>query len=537
MCSSDLVELDTVAGRDVTAFVMDGGWPLGSVRVASISDAAAGPVADPVVDWRDGIAAVTFRATASRTRLELAFTEAQPREAVSCPAGSAPPGSLVDKAAYLDQRVSSKLLDDGLIRTVREDGDGNVVSREHQPSTGLWTAIYLASQSFRWAVTHDTQALENARKAVEGLHHLAAVTGIPGLYGRAYQRPGFAYTNDAAGHAHWVASTAPGYEGWWWNDDVSKDTMDGIVFGYAVALDLLEDPGIRAAIRADLLAFARHLVTNGLQIIDHTGQVTEHGRMMYGVIDDFPGFNAMLTMSWLRTAVDAFEEMPAADRVAWDGPDLRHFLDDCLLRLGDRRDCPDLDGVDLGSYLDVAESLMVLYVAGCMTSYDQIDMIFQAVYPLLRRERRPAVRDRLLALLDRGIWEPAEEGIAPPVHRSTHSLYIFLHGAMRWPGVAPTFRPAWEDATCTLDGLPRDRRDLGATAPGIEAACTNRMGRGNAAQVIPLALRDYDNYLWRLDPYEIPQAREAVPDRVYSPEDFLLAYWLGRYAGFVSAGQ
>jgi hypothetical protein len=106
-----------------------------------------------------------------------------------------------------------------------------------------------------------------------------------------------------------------------------------------------------------------------------------------------------------------------------------------------------------------------------------------------------------------------------------------------WPDVPPTFRPAWEDAVCTLDALPLDRRDAGARTLDVPVACTNRMGRGNAAQVIPVADRDYDNYLWRLDPYEIPSARAAVPDRVHSPEDYLLAYWLGRYSGFLDAAQ
>ena len=71
----------------------------------------------------------------------------------------------------------------------------------------------------------------------------------------------------------------------------------------------------------------------------------------------------------------------------------------------------------------------------------------------------------------------------------------------------------------------------------VEAVCTNRMGRGNAAAVIPLEDRDYDNYIWRLDPYEITTFRTPVPGQVHSPEDFLLAYWVGRHAGFLTSEQ
>ena len=83
-----------------------------------------------------------------------------PLEVPACEEWAGAPGSLAAKAAFLDARVREKLLDDGLIRTVREDGDGNVLSREHLPSTGLWTAMYLASQSYRWAVTGAEEALE-----------------------------------------------------------------------------------------------------------------------------------------------------------------------------------------------------------------------------------------------------------------------------------------------------------------------------------------------------------------------------------------
>lgn len=526
-------DLATVAGQPTTVWVMDGDWTPVSVRVVGEDGVEAAGI-----EWeaRDGLVVASFAAHGARTRVEVAFAEPAPRNVPACPEWAGEPGSLAAKAAALDARVRDKLLDDGLIRTVREDEAGVVLSREHLPSTGLWTAIYLASQSFRWAVTRDPQALENARVVVEGLHHLTAVTGVPGLWGRAYHRPGFTYSGDVAGRPHWVASTAPGYEGWVFNDDVSKDTMDGILFGYATALDLLGDPDIRARITEDVLAFARHLVQNRLQIIDHTGEVTEHGRVFYSALDDAAGFNALLALSWLRTAVDAFQALSPAEQAAWDGPDLRHFLDACLLRLEDPTGCPELDFADMGSYLDVAVTMLNLYVGSCKTSYDNIDMVFHAIHPLLRREWRPQVRQRLLDLLDVGIWEP-ERPIAPPLHRATHSLYTFMYGSLTWPGAAPTFEDAWEDAVCTLHRMPLERRDPGARDTGIEAVCTNRMGRGNAAQVIPLEDRDYDNYLWRLDPYEIPEPREPVPGQVHSPEDFLLAYWLGRHAGFLTPGQ
>ena len=443
----------------------------------------------------------------------------------TCPEWAAASGmKLAEKARALDDLVRAKHLDDGLIRTLRLNEDGSVRAREHLPSSGLWTAIYLASQAFRHAVTGEDAALEGARIAAAGLHDLSAVTGTPGLYGRAYQRPDFSYQGDAAGAVHWVASTAPGYEGWWWNDDVSKDTMDGIMFGYGVALDLLEDPEVVDTVRADVLAFVERFVADGLNIIDHTGVVTEHGRLFYSAFDDFPGFNALLSLSFVRTAL-----------AAGGGADLRSFYDACMLRLEDASSCPKIDRSDLGSYLDAVEGALGLYIGDCKTNWDHFDMIFHAIYPLLRAEEHEPVRDRLLALLENGVWVPPDPETATPLHTSTHSLYIFLYGGLRQPDATDEiFRDAVDDAVCTLFRLPLERRDHGAAAGTQETACLNRHGRPNAAEIVPLEERDYDNYVWRLDPYEIPRARDPVPDRLHSPEDFLLAYWVGRYFGYIA---
>ena len=435
---------------------------------------------------------------------------------------------LVDKAAWLDALVPAQHLGDGLLRTIRQRPDGDTM--DHQPSTGLWTGMYLASQAFRYAVTGDPEAQDNAAVAVAALHDLAAVTGVPGLYGRAYQRPeaAYAYTFDGSTSPSWEASPTPGYEGWWYSHEVSKDTMDGIVFGYAAALEHLDDPALQAQIRADLTAFVQPFVAHGLRILTGEGVPTEHGKLFYGALDDFPGFNALLSLSWLQTAIAANASAGQPDAA------LVHFYDDCLLRLGDRSDCPTLDPVDLGSYLDVIETWLHVYRSGCLTSYDNIDMIFHALYPLLRREQRAALRQRLLAVLEVGVWRPEPGNDEPPLYRSTHALYTLLYGALAQPSPDdPVFRQALDEGVCTLFELPRDRHDRDVAAGDQPVACTNRLDHPNAATVIPLLERNFDNYVWRLDPYEIPEAHAAVAELVYSPEDFLLAYWAGRYHGFL----
>ena len=434
--------------------------------------------------------------------------------------------TLAEKAAYLDALLPAQHHPDGLLRSVTLDNDGQVTALHNLPSTGLWTAMYLASQSLRYAVTGDPVAQENAGRAAEGLHHLTKVTGVPGLYGRSYVRPGFVYAGDVSASPSWHASDAPGYEGWYFNHDVSKDTMDGIMFGYGVALEHLDDPAILGTIRGDVAAFAQHLLDNGLQIIDWTGVVTEHGKMYYSALDDFPGFNALLVTSWLRTALTESGDLG-----------LEHIYYDCLFRRGDRTDCPPFDPLDLGSYMDAIEASLAMYMSDCQTSYDHFDMVFHAIYPMLRREADPDLLPRLMDVLEDDLWNPSDPTLDPPFRVSTHSLYIFLYGGLsgKAPGEDLLLDAAVHDGVCTLRRMPHDRADVDVPKGTQETACLNRMGDPNAAEIIPVEERRYDNYIWRLDPYEIPQGYTAVPGYVHTGEDWLLAYWVGRYHGFIDA--
>lgn len=442
----------------------------------------------------------------------------------TCPTGNDGP-TLAEKAAYLDELMVSQHLADGLLRTVTVDDDGEVVARHHLPSTGLWTAMYLASQSLRYAVTGDPVAQQNAGKAVQGLHDLTAVTGSSGLYGRGYARPDFDYAHDVSASPAWVASAAPGYEGWYWNHSVSKDTMDGIAFGYSVALEHLDDEAILGTIRTDFKAFVDHLVGNGLQIIDYTGEVTEHGRLYYSAMDDFPGFNAVLVAGWLRPILAAVPD-----------PDLDSFYYNCLMRLGPTDGCPDVDAVDLGSYMDAIEQALSLYMSSCKTNYDNIDMVFQAIYPLLRAETDPGLLERLQAVLDVGVWDRADKNLDPPVHLSTHSLYIYMYGGLANPPADDAlFLSALEDSACSMVALPQHRAQHAVAAGTQEVACLNRHGKPNTAEPVPLLERNFDNYVWRFDPREIPEEQAADPHHIHSADDYLVAYWLGRYHGYVSA--
>ncbi|MGC9044599.1 MAG: hypothetical protein ACP5KG_12180, partial [Myxococcota bacterium] len=65
------------------------------------------------------------------------------------------------------------------------------------------------------------------------------------------------------------------------------------------------------------------------------------------------------------------------------------------------------------------------------------------------------------------------------------------------------------------------------------AVCYDRGDEPLTDIIIPINEYGIDNFLWIRNPYKLkiePENRLLVE----SPEDYLLAYWMGRYYGFIS---
>ena len=437
-------------------------------------------------------------------------------------------GTLADKAAEFDRIAKDwHLTGDGLLRSVYLTEDlGAVAKYEHAENTILWSGMYLASQAFRYAVTGDAGAVDNAKTVIKALRQLTEVTGSRGLYGRSMAKPGVTYNYDGVGTTSWTVSTATGYEGWSFRNDVIKDGYDGLMFGYAAALEHFDDPWIVQEVSDLLAAIADHLVGNGLKLIDTDGEVTEHGRLYENAFDDFPGFNALLAASWVKVMADA----PGADS------SLDDFYYGCMMNMR-QADCPDIGTGSMGPYIDNMETALNLFLPNCKQNYDNFDMCYQAIYPLLRREKDPELRQRLLGVLRNNMFHTDNSSFQSMAVLG-NSYFTFSYVALTGDTADdPIVRQAVENGICTLKVFPPLKYDRHIPADPQEGVCINRLGKATAAEPTPLSNYAFDNYLWRLDPFEI-QPEECPEDRrqIYSPEDFLVAYWMGRYHGIIPEG-
>ncbi|MBW2524810.1 MAG: hypothetical protein JRI23_11570 [Deltaproteobacteria bacterium] len=438
--------------------------------------------------------------------------------------GIEPAAPLVEMAAEFDRVAREQhLAGDGLLRNLELADDLSTVARWKQhPNVVLWSGMYLASQSLRWTVTGDGVALDNARTVVAGLRRLTEVTSRPGLYGRTLAAPGVLYDSDGGDSPHWIDSTAPGYAGWRWEDDVSQDGYAGLMFGYAAALEHLQGTDVHEEVRRLVAELVERFVADGLQIIDHTGEVTEHGWLYHTAFDNFPGFNAMLASSWVKVGATANDDAALDD-----------FYYGCLMHARPDVSCPVFDEFDTWTYIESMEERLGLFRRNCQQNYDNFDMTYQAIYPLLRRESDASLQQRLVDVLRNHMFH-TEDPELQSVATIGNSMLSFIYAGLTCDGPEePIVEQAIEDAVCKLKSFPQVKFDKYIPAGTQPEVCRNRLDQPVAAEPIPLDEYYLDHYLWRMDFFEIQPERPENRSHLFSPEDFLIAYWLGRYHGFI----
>ena len=183
------------------------------------------------------------------------------------------PFDLERKSALFVERLQSRHNRYGYTADCELLRPGDTSSFRLAPSDndGLWTAIYVTAECFRFAATHSPQALRNARLSLAALLRLESITGIPGFPARALIHRGDYRAPD--GEWHWTADGE-----WEWKGDTSSDELVGHFLAYAVAYDLLPDESQRAAIRVAAGRIAAHLLDHGLQLVGLGGRVTTWGK-------------------------------------------------------------------------------------------------------------------------------------------------------------------------------------------------------------------------------------------------------------------
>ena len=172
------------------------------------------------------------------------------------------------------------------------NGNLSQVTLSDSDNDGLWTAMYLGGQLFRYAATKDPEAWENCKEALMGFERLYSITGVPGLPARAYEVIGYessGYTNaysESTRHlfvnSGYDVESSPwrkGTEnGWVWKSTTSSDEVLGHYFALSLFADLADDPEWKGRAQKLVTELSEHLYKNNLYLVDWNGKPTTWGK-------------------------------------------------------------------------------------------------------------------------------------------------------------------------------------------------------------------------------------------------------------------
>jgi hypothetical protein len=402
--------------------------------------------------------------------------------------------TLADKSRVFVERVRARhdrwgLTADSQLRVPGDVSSNQTVSSDND---GLWTAMYVAAEGFRYKVTGAADARDNARRGMQAIVRLEAITGIAGFPARSFIKKGKdLQPRDGEWH-----DTADGE--WRWKGDTSSDEIVGHYFVYPIYHDLVADEGEKPALRAAIERITSHILDNEYQLIDLDGKRTRWGWWGPQAIWEDPdetGLRALHILSHLRVAL--------------------HLTRDERQRVRYQAAYDDLIGRHRYHLLTRNQKIMV---PGHINHSDD-ELAFLSYYPLLLYEKDAALLEVYRQSLERS-WQ-----IERP---ERNPLWNFIYAA--GTGASEFDR---DESLRTLREIPLDtirwdvrnsnRRDVPLDP------MPDRFDRRQALFVLP-----YDElpmWKWNGNPYTLDGGNggRAEDDGAY----FLLPYWLGRYHNLI----
>ncbi len=400
------------------------------------------------------------------------------------------PLTLADKAAAFERRILERHKRHGLVADSELREPGNLASSHQYPNDndGLWTAIYVAAEAFRYAVTGDAQALASMRQSVEAMLRLEALTGRSGFPARSFRHKSEPRHEDGIWHF-----TADGE--WEWKADTSSDEIVGHFFAYSVVYDTIHDRALKERLAAAVSRMADHLIDHGYDLTDLHGGPTRWGRYdpAYFETDDGREERALRSLELLSHLKAAYHMTgnPRYDR------EYHKLINELSYHK------------NTTTYLRLRQEL----------NYSDEELAMLSYYPLFRYEADAA----LLAVYREGL-----EQWWVNIQREANPLWTFIYAFCN-----PGKRVPIAAAARTLYRIPMDlikwsvknshRRDvpLDTSPERHDQRQTSRLLAPDERRVMK----------WNSNPFQLDDSSDGrgEDDGAF----FLLPYWLGRYHKFL----
>jgi hypothetical protein len=400
------------------------------------------------------------------------------------------PMTLAEKSRVFVERVQARHVRWGLTADSRLRQAGNVKTNQmvSTDNDGLWTAMYVAAESFRYAVTKAPDARTNAQTGMRALMRLEAITGIPGFPARSLIKKG---VDEQPADGEWH-DTKDGV--WRWKGDTSSDEIVGHYFVYPIYHDLVADDDEKVLLRGAIDRITNHVLDHGYHLVDVDGKPTRWGWWAPNEIWEDPdetGLRALHMVSHLQVAI----------RLAGSPANRAKYQ------------AAYADLIKTHRYHLLTRNQKIV-IPGSINHSDD-ELAFLSYYPLLQYETDAALREVYTQSLQRS-WQIER----PERNPLWNFIYAAGVGAKEFDR-AESLRTLHEIPMETIEWNVKNSNRLDVPADPFP----DRQGRRQALVVLPydeLAMTKWNGNPFRLDGGSDGQRED---DGAY----FLLPYWMGRY--------
>lgn len=438
--------------------------------------------------------------------------------------------------------------------------------------TAIWTGTYLGSEALRYMSTGDYSAEKHMESLIQRMHRLFEISGVPAILSRFAIKTAvansltYSFEQDCNDTASWHCNVP--YEGEQWNysGHISRDQYQGFIFGFSLAYSALahrED--LRAIIRNDIVELANELmklrqinlevridnipvdhpkVELGLSVLipqEMAGGGTQPiinychaesascANTMQGMLEFIPDISellkqipvlnwvpqgipradsAIMVMSLFNVAIDMTRNIPGFEEKY---NELMTFYYSGSSRYGNAQ-----------SWKNMAQQWF--FTNKCWDKYYGINIAMEPMYNLMRLEQNGDLYNFMLTnVLEGKIWEKVK------THKNSFFAYIYLSGKKQ--SIADVVTTANEQLSQFMPP-PKYRHlvDLSADTNYLpfQTDCPTFVNEANAVDV---QYRAMDDFIWQRQPFR--GMEEEYKGVAYAGTDFVTAYWMARYHGFL----
>lgn len=359
-----------------------------------------------------------------------------------------------------------------------------------------FSAHYLSSKCYEYAVTGDPAARAEAVDMMKTVKWSEEITTVPGFPARSIWVVDDKGIKSATGSGGLPAEWHPTPDGKFeWKGDTSSDETDAHIYAVSIFLELVAEGAERDMAIEHIARVFGHIVDNGWVLLDVDGEPTRWARWEPEYLQRPGGFyarglNGLEALSYVTAAY--------------------HFTGDEKFEKGKEQ------LIEWGYPAEVLRQKLTFH-PGYYTDFDD-RLAFLAYQPLLRYETDPQLKTLWLRSLERS-WEVKRiEGVP---------WYNYIYGSIT-------------GNDCENDRCVAHLRDW-----PLDLVTYSMFNSHRDDLEIPSGYRSYAERGRAFSPREVGPKRNnrdwTAPDQdgqgrsVEDPSTWLEQYWMGRYFGFIEA--